>query len=435
MQPGELGGGESLHQAALVHHAEEPRRVAGRHSEVGGPADRLARAVDEEMRSEFKIPDPFEATVQDGILKTSHDNSRRFKNRISRKVREGEYKIKKGHEFSLIAELIEAGTLPFAPKPLDPHDLRPAKLEGVLAQLRDYQQEAWDAFTKFGAVGVYWPWGQGKTVLGMYAIAHLRGPKLVVCPTKTLVEQWQSRLRKWLPWELRSDVEIVTYNAWERIRNKQWTLAIFDECHRLPANTFSRLATIPIKYRIGLSATPYREDKRTNFIFALTGYPVGVDWTRFLRDGHITPPKVEVRIAKDWNEKVRMAESEVADVEGKSIIFCDAIDRGRRLASRLSCPHIYGKTKQRLAAIDKADVSVISRVGDEGLSLPDLRKTIEIDFHGASRRQEGQRVGRLLHAEGKTPGKHVVLMTQSEFDRFEGRFMALQEKGFKVRVT
>ena len=75
---------------------------------------------------------------------------------------------------------------------------------------------------------------------------------------------------------------------------------------------------------------------------------------------------------------------------------------------------------------------MVSRVGDEGISLPNLRKVIEVDFLGGSRRQEAQRVGRLLHATA--PGKHVVLMTREEFYAFERRFYALEEKGFKVTV-
>lgn len=391
--------------------------------------------VPDELREAFELPDPFDATVSGGILKTSLDVSKRYKKFISKQVGRDEFKIKKGSEFALIAALIEAGTLPFVPQPVDKKDLRPVNLTGILASLRDYQQDAWEAFLKYGAVGVYWPWGQGKTVLGCYALAHIEGPKLIVCPTVTLVEQWQRRLNKWLSLGLRNDIEVVTYNSWNAIKDRQWKLAIFDECHRLPANTFSRLATLPVKYRIGLTATPYREDERTSYIFALTGYPVGVDWTKFLREGYITPPQVEVRIAKNWTDKVKMVEHEIRNVDGKSIIFCDAIDRGKRLAGRLDCPHVYGATKQRLEVIENADVAVISRVGDEGLSLPDLRKVVEIDFHGASRRQEGQRIGRLLHADGDEPGQHVVLMTQSEFDRFEGRFLALEEKGFKVKVT
>jgi DNA excision repair protein ERCC-3 len=228
------------------------------------------------------------------------------------------------------------------------------------------------------------------------------------------------------------EVRVVTYHSWETIRREDWDLVVFDEAHRLPANTFSRFATLRTKYRIGLSGSPYREDGRTNHIFALTGYPIPVDWTEFIRKGIIAKPEVEVRIVSGWNEKIRITEEEIKAEKGKAIVFCDAVEPGRFLASRLRCPHVYGGTKNRLDILNGTRISVVSRVGDEGLSLPDLRKVIEVDFHGSSRRQEAQRVGRLFHANGK--GQHIVLMTRNEYDRFEGRFLALEEKGIKVEV-
>jgi DNA excision repair protein ERCC-3 len=393
--------------------------------------------VPQELRDTLKLPPPFEAFVDEGKLRTGQKLTPHMKEHVSQDLGGGEYRVKKGHEFDLMAQLIEAGALPFKPRPVDPADLNQMlALRGELAGLRDYQKHAWDEFMKWGAIGVYWPWSAGKTVLGGYACARLVGEKLIVVPTRTLVEQWEERLRKWLDLSLRSGqnrIEIVTYSAWERVRSMKPVLAIFDECHRLPANTFSRLATIPAKYRIGLSATPYREDGRTNFIFALTGFPVGVDWVDFIRKGIITKPHVEVRIVSGWNEKVRQVELEVERTKGKTLVFCDSLDLGARVSARLKCPHVHGGTDNRLKVIGAAKVSVVSRVGDEGLSLPDLGKVIEVDFLGGSRRQEGQRVGRLLHAD--KPGQHIVLMTQAEFDSFERRFLALEEKGFKVNVV
>lgn len=392
--------------------------------------------VPPELRDTLKLPEPFEAFVEGGKLRTGQKLTPAIKQHVSQDLGGGEYRVKVGHEFDLMAQLIEAGALPFKAHPVDPADLNPLlALRGELAGLRDYQKHAWDEFQARGAIGVYWPWSAGKTVLGGYACARLLGEKLIVVPTRTLVEQWEDRLRKWLDLSLRTgknNISIVTYSAWERVRKMRPVLAIFDECHRLPANTFSRLASIPAKYRIGLSATPYREDGRTNYIFALTGYPVGVDWVEFIRKGIILKPHVEVRIVSGWNEKVKQVEQEVERTKGKTLIFCDSLDPGARLAARLRCPHVHGGTDNRLKVIGGAKVSVVSRVGDEGLSLPDLSKVIEVDFLGGSRRQEGQRVGRLLHAD--KPGQHIVLMTQEEFDSYERRFLALEEKGFKVNV-
>ena len=89
-------------------------------------------------------------------------------------------------------------------------------------------------------------------------------------------------------------IDIITYNGAEKVKDREYVAAFFDECHRLPANTFSRLSTVRAKYAIGLSATPYREDGRTPYILALTGYPVGMDWTEFFRSGVVTKPEVAV---------------------------------------------------------------------------------------------------------------------------------------------
>lgn len=388
--------------------------------------------VPKELRDVLKLPEPFEAVVEGNELRTAAKLPESVRRHVAEQTGEGAFRVTRGHEFDILAALIEAGSLPFKPRPIASEDLRDVALKPTLSKPRDYQLEAWKTFLEKGAVLVCWPFGMGKTFLGLYAIAHLKGPKLIVVPTRTLVEQWEERLQRLLDLGLRVDVAIATYHAWETVRNKDWTLVIYDEAHRLPASTFSRLSTLRTKYRIGLTATPYREDGREAFVVALSGFPVGVDWTEFVRRGFIKKPDVEVRIVSGEAEKLRTTEVESRDSKGTVIVFCDKIDMGARFAARLKCPHIHGDTDDRLKTISSSKVAVVSRVGDEGLSIPTLSKTIEVDFLGSSRRQEAQRVGRLLHADRK--GEHLCLMTRDEFDKFEHRFLALEEKGFKVTV-
>jgi DNA excision repair protein ERCC-3 len=393
-----------------------------------------------ELKETLRLPDPFDSRIDGRTLRTSAKLPAGVKHHVAEQTGTGEYRIKVGHEFDIMAALIDAGSLPFAPCPVGIEDLREVNLRPPLGDLRDYQKQAWEEFKTWGAVGAYWPWGQGKTVFGGYAVARLRGPKLIVCPTKTLVEHWEQKLAQYMDLGLRSgehQVDIVTYSAWAAVQERlkrigRYALTIFDECHRLPANTFSRLASIPTKYRLGLSATPYREDGRASYIFALTGRPVGLDWIEFLRQGLIQKPDIDVRIVPGWEEKFKGAAEDAKESKGACLIFCDSIEQGARMAARLKAPHVHGETEKRLDTLENAKVAVVSRVGDEGLSLPNLSTTVEIDFLGASRRQESQRLGRLFHAKGK--GRHVVYMTREEFEKFEGRFLALEEKGFKVNV-
>lgn len=389
--------------------------------------------VPQELREKLKLPEPLEAKVKDGKLFAQPEVAQRFKKHLRDGNAKVGFQVVRSHEFDLLADLIEAGSLPFTPRPVAVGDLEASPVyQQELANPRDYELEAWEQFKRYGAVMVCWPWGMGKTFLGAYAIANIKQPSLVVVPTTTLKEQWGQRLRRWCSHQKAYSTKIITYNSWDKVKDQEWGLVIFDEAHRLPANTFSRLATIRAKYRIGLSASPYREDGRTSYIFALTGFPIGVDWTDYLRSGKISKPQVLVQLVSGWQEKARVTEEEVRDNKGKTLIFCDSINNGRSLAGRLRCPHIYGGTKNRLEAIAGAAAAVVSRVGDEGLSIPGLTKVIEVDFLGSSRRQESQRVGRLFHANGQ--GKHLVLMTREEFDKFEGRFLALEEKGIHVEV-
>lgn len=398
-----------------------------------------------EIREKVDIGNPYDkAVVQDGMLELSDEEERdRAWDDLGGRdgglhARKGENKIKiqKGYEFDIISDLVEAGNLPFAPKHITEDDLR-GEPEGV--ELRPYQERAWDKFTEYGQVGVYWPPGLGKTFLSLYAGERVSGVKLVVVPSSTLEEQWQERICELCSnpeeWEVRT-YQYLTYgdNMQEYTDVNGPKLTIFDECHTLPANTFSKLATLETDYRIGLSATPYREDERTDYIFALTGVPVGIEWEELLEYGDFEYPEVSVFIYRTQNQKVEDLAKLVKEGTGKTLVFCDSIDEGEKLSEELGIPFVQGETPKadRMDTFRDNNVIIGSRVADEGLSLDELDRVIEYDFHGASRRQELQRAGRVMHSE--SIGQHIVQMTDQEYDKFSERLYSLEEKGIDIRL-
>ncbi len=341
--------------------------------------------------------------------------------------REGDkIRIKRNYEFQLIAELIEDGILPFTINPVDKADLRP--WNGI--QLRDYQREAWRKFLKYGAIGVYWSFGSGKSIFGLYALARVKGRKLVVVPANTLKEQWVERINRYIP-EYAGEIEVITYHSYHKVRDKEYVLTVFDEAQHLPSNTFIRLSTIKTKYRIGLSGSPFREDGRESYIFALTGYPVGMDWRKLIDLGIVKVPLFKVYILKSQREKLRVL-GDLLRIPVKTIIFCDYIDLGKKISRQFNIPFVYGDTKNRLEKIRENEVVVVSRVGDEGLSIPDIERVIEVAFLGGSRMQESQRFGRLMHSQKDEP-EHIILMTEKEFERFEKRLYAITQRGFRIQ--
>lgn len=334
--------------------------------------------------------------------------------------------IKKGHEFDVIADTIKAGCLPFRAMPVADADRRPVS-HGFT--LRPYQAQAIKKFLETGAVGVFHPTGAGKSFTAMHAMDMIKGQKIIVVPTVTLVEHWWHYIETHAP-HLKREIRIFTYSGF-RDYNARPSLIIFDECQRLPADTFSRLAVVPAKYRMGLSASPHREDGRENYIFALTGFPIGLNWQEYMKTVGKKYHPIYVHTVKSAVGKMRKLE-EILDRKKKTMIFCDTIALGKEISKRLEVPYIYGESTDRLSQIAEHKVIAVSRVADLGVSVKDLQRIIEIDFLFGSRQQELQRTGRLMHSE--VAERHDIIMTEAELRDHGKRLWALQEKGFTIKV-
>lgn len=387
--------------------------------------------VPEALKQKLKFPTPLPLKVIDGILLTGKEHQEDAWKKYGRYLRSREgkdrIKIKQGREFELIAQMIEDGILPFIPKSVESEDLRMWNK----ITLRPYQNEAWSEFLDKGSCGIYWSFGSGKSFFGVYALGRVRGDKFVVVPTLTLKEQWEERINKYIP-EFKNEIQLETYHAYEKLRNKEFALGVFDECQHLPANTFIRLSTIKTKYRLGFSGSPFREDKRENYIFALTGFPVGMAWDELIKMKIVKLPIFKLFLLSNQREKLKKLE-ELLRLPGKTIIFCDSIEFGQKIADTFEIPFIYGATRERLELIRQADISVVSRVGDEGISLPDIERVIEVSFLFGSRMQESQRFGRLMHSLKEEP-EHIILMTDEEMEKYGKRLNAIYERGGRIEV-
>lgn len=342
-------------------------------------------------------------------------------------VTETTARVKRGHEFGLIVELVESNCLPFRMRTVSEADKRDVGRSGV--KLRDYQEPALREFLKWGAVGLFHPTGSGKSFITLKCLELIKGPKLIIVPTRTLAEQWNYYIDQHIP-NYKREITIATYQGF-RVSDQEYAMVVFDECQRLPADTFSRLALINTKYRLGLSATPHREDGRESYIFALTGKPIGLNWSEYMKTVGRSYHPIYVHIVASMASKERKA-YELLDSKKKTLIFCDSIDIGKRVSNYLNIPFIYGRSDNRLDTIKSNRHLVVSRVLDLGTSIRDLNHIIEIDFLFGSRQQELQRTGRLMHSLEKDI-RHDIIMTQAEFDSYGKRLWSLQEKGFTLK--
>ncbi len=150
---------------------------------------------------------------------------------------------------------------------------------------RPYQAEAlaaWLAAERRGVVVL--PTGAGKTQVAMMAIERARRATLVVVPTLDLVRQWYDLLRATFGEPIgllgggEHDVQPITVSTYDSAYLKmdhlgaRFGLIVFDECHHLPSSAYALAAKLALApFRLGLTATPERQDGREDELAGLIG--------------------------------------------------------------------------------------------------------------------------------------------------------------------
>jgi DNA excision repair protein ERCC-3 len=390
------------------------------------------------MKEELGWKAPEHKAVIDGTrtsLQLTEGDAVSFKRKYGRFLgasKGDEIKIKGGDAWiRLVAALVRDGILPYAPTPVagehwDADAKIPALLFGIINKKQEeagdnYIERAVREFLEKGAVFVNYPPGTGKTLTTCVILNHFIGRVLLLADTTMLIEQWRDRLKKFAP---DANVVLSTYQGAQKYLREEWDLIIADEAQRLPANTFSKLAFIKTKYRLGLSGTAWREDDRQHLIVALSGFPVAIRWAEMIKSGVLRRPRITVATVANDAAKTSYVKSLVAKRRGRALIFCDWIQQGQALADALDVPFIHGNTPRKLEKLEESDVAVVSRVGDRGISFTDLRLVIEVAGAGASREQLAQRVGRLLH--GEFEGDFVTVFTPEEAVKYRGRIFGVE---------
>jgi DNA excision repair protein ERCC-3 len=393
------------------------------------------------LRKELEIKEPEKIFVSDDNLIFDEGKEQEVMDKYGEKlssISKGTAKIKRGKEFDLIAQIIENGSLPFIPKPVESKDIREYVGTIDFKGKFEFQRKTWEQFLKTGALGIYWMTGAGKDIFSTYILDRIKVndlPNLYVSPNLSILEQMKTEyFPKYAPRLIKQietgELVMATYQSYDKLKDKEYGLIVFGECHVLPADSFSRLSTLKCKYRLGQSATPYREDGKTNYIFALTGYPTGLNWQEMMRLLGKKYHDVNVYIVSNVQQKIALTSKLLKD--RKTIIFVNLIDIGEKIANQLGVPFIHGATKNRMEIAKESKIFVASRVMELGISLKDLEHIIEVDFLFGSRREELQRTGRLFHSEHAK--QHDIIMTKEEFEQYGKRLHGFVEKGFKINL-
>ncbi|EWG07080.1 MAG: nucleotide excision repair helicase, Xpb1 [Candidatus Aramenus sulfurataquae] len=354
--------------------------------------------------------------------------------------------------------------------------------------LRDYQQEAINKWKKNDFKGVIaLPTGAGKTVVGIKAIEEVKRPTLIVTFTREQMLQWRDTLIRFsakrpelgLFYSAEKTIKPITISTYQTAfrhiaeLSDKFELVVIDEVHHLPAEKFKEIALgLIAEMRLGLSATPYRDDGKHVELFKLMG---GVIYYRSVDEligrGYLSPYEIVqikvyltpeerkryfellkkfnalakgrkvselVKMAKDGDEKaiealklhneikkiVGFAQNKMAKIKeilekekGKVLIFTQYVEQAEEIAKAFNGLLITGKMSKaerekvlKAFKFMKSGILVLTTVGDEGLDIPDANVGIIVTGTG-SRRQFIQRLGRLLRPyEGKKALLYEILV-------------------------
>ena len=189
--------------------------------------------------------------------------------------------------------------------------------------LRSYQEEAvnaWLGNKRRGLVAL--PTGAGKTVVAIYAMSLVDLPTLIIVYTREQMLEWREKLLKFTNLSVgdvglfygeekrTAKVTIATYQSAYRnmdLLYDRFSLLVVDEAHHLPAEKFRLIAERSLApYRLGLSATPYREDGRHEELFALLG---GIVYEKSVEElesmGYIAPYTIIPRLVSLAPDELR----------------------------------------------------------------------------------------------------------------------------------
>eukprot|EP00903_Cladosiphon_okamuranus_P009613 g9151.t1 len=264
----------------------------------------------------------------------------------------------------------------------------------------------------------------------------------------------------------------------DTITKREWGFMLLDEVHVVPARMFRKVLSVCNAHcKLGLTATLVREDdliSDLNFLIGpklyeanwmdltQSGYLANVQcveawcpmtaefYSEYLKPG-VTARQKQLLYIMNPN-KFRTCEYLVRthmERNDKVIIFGDNVFSLKKYATILGIPYIYGATpeseRSRILGTFRVNPLVncigLSKVGDTSIDIPEANVIIQISSHFGSRRQEAQRLGRILRPKANMDGGFnaffytLVSTDTSEMYYSSKRQQYLVDQGYTFKVV
>lgn len=245
-----------------------------------------------------------------------------------------------------------------------------------------------------------------------------------------------------------ADESELAEDEFSLFQNEKKVAVIMDEAHHVPARTVKEVMSAAgggWALRVGLTATPWRNDNRDLEIYAYAGAVVEPRITSSFLIEHDFAVPVEIRVVKAprcLSERMNGAEGWAREL--KALVECEArnklvVELAHKaekpvlvITNRVKHAELLGKMLReaglRAAAVtgavkgevrkkiyddlraERVEAIAATTLADEGLDLPPLR-TLVIAVGGRSKTRTLQRIGRLVRPY---PGKKIAVAYELE---------------------
>jgi len=348
--------------------------------------------------------------------------------------------------------------------------------------LREYQQEAVDTFIK-NRVGILQiATSGGKTEIALEIIKRLKTKALFVVNRKELLYQTKKRMEAAFGMEVGmigngiNEPKLITVATIQTlIKNLKSFIPflntinfiIVDECHIIASKNFKQLfAKLPnTHYRLGLSATPFRDDGNDMMIESGVGSSLFKLSAKELIDkGYIMLPTIHFydipctsfdddKYMDDYennivNNEIRntvIKDLSITDYANKKIlILTKKVAHGKMLSELIpNSFHLHGSVAKKLReekynefVMEKGKVLIATlSIASEGLNIPDL----DVIINAAANKGDVKSIqvlGRVLRKiEGKKEAVYIDFMDEGKHTKkhSRARMSTFKNEGYEIR--
>jgi len=362
-------------------------------------------------------------------------------------------------------------------------------------ELRDYQIDAVEDFLEQKIAIIESATGSGKTEIAIELIRKLKCKTLFIVDKIELLNQTKKRIEDTLGIEVgiigqgKCEIKDITVATIQTLNKqikffsdylKSIRFVIFDETHKVASTSYFNLShyLIGSEFRLGLSATPYRDDGNDMYINAVTGYIcISLSAEKMINSGWLAKPSIifikdymsenniqildfestkglineEKNYSKYYEnficnnkERNKLIEFITKIEKGtKILIIVKLIKHGLYLSELLKAPYLHGDTKkeERKILLDKFvnnDLNILIgtiSIFSEGLDIPRLDCVINAAGNAGDIKSI-QLLGRIMRLFKDKEPKYYDFIDESNFFKYASfkRMRVFKRQSHKVNI-